>query len=260
MATASRFTDHDIIERYTDQPARLPDAARTAALAGAPQRIDAYTFADLNANLTFAQNWLVLGSLELIVVHRVGTDAPRVERFARAGLGRVLLSTGLSCHILRVYGKNSVAPLVEARFTHRQRRSMEGLSFLLEQVCAGKKLEPRDPDRYYAETVSQPIKDAQALVSKHQLGVVWRLLSYLGPYRRQVALGMSAAAAVTLLSLAPPLITGRLIDHVVRPVQAGELRAEDVMRTAWLAVLGLACVQARRAARPSARRTRASNG
>jgi ATP-binding cassette, subfamily B, bacterial len=80
------------------------------------------------------------------------------------------------------------------------------------------------------------------LVSKHQLGVVWRLLSYLGPYRRQVALGMSAAAAVTLLSLTPPLITGRLIDHVVRPVQAGELRAEDVMRTAWLAVMGLACV------------------
>ena len=242
MSTAVRFTDHDIIARYTDQPACLPDAARIAALAGAPQGIDAYALSDLNAKLCFAQTWLVLGSEDLIVVYQVTAEAHRVERFARAQLGRVLLSTGLSCHILRVYGRNGEAPLVQARFTHRQRRSMEGLGFLLEQVSAGKQLELRDPDRYYAETVSQPIKDAQALVSKHQLGVVWRLLSYLGPYRRPVAVGMSAAAAVTLLSLAPPLITGRLIDRVVRPVQAGELRADDVMATAWLAVLSLACV------------------
>jgi hypothetical protein len=160
MATVLRFTDHDIIERYTDQPARLPEAARGAALAGAPQRIEAYAFADLNVKLCFSQTWLVLGSADLIVAHQISAEAYRVERFARARLGRVLLQAGLSCHILRVYAKGEEAPLCEARFTHRQRRSMEGLGFLLEQVSAGKNLELRDPDRYYAETVSRPIKDA----------------------------------------------------------------------------------------------------
>ena len=29
MTSQQRFTDHDIIQRYTDQPSRLPDALRT---------------------------------------------------------------------------------------------------------------------------------------------------------------------------------------------------------------------------------------
>jgi ATP-binding cassette subfamily B protein len=55
---------------------------------------------------------------------------------------------------------------------------------------------------------------------------------------------MSAATLVTLLALIPPLLTGHLVDKVIRPVQDGQLVATDVVHVAWLAVLGIALVHA----------------
>jgi ATP-binding cassette subfamily B protein len=51
---------------------------------------------------------------------------------------------------------------------------------------------------------------------------------------------MGAALLVTVLSLAPPFIAGRLIDNVVEPVQAGAMRLADGARIAWIAVAALA--------------------
>ena len=48
--------------------------------------------------------------------------------------------------------------------------------------------------------------------------VMLRLLGYLKPYRRQVTIGLTAAAVVTLASLLPPYLAGYLIDRVVRPI------------------------------------------
>jgi ATP-binding cassette subfamily B protein len=70
--------------------------------------------------------------------------------------------------------------------------------------------------------------------------VMFRLLRYLLPYRRQVALGLSAAAIVTLASLVPPYLAGYLLDRVVRPASAGTLAASDAARMAWLAVGAMA--------------------
>jgi ATP-binding cassette subfamily B protein len=248
MTSEQRFTDHDIIQRYTDQPSRLPDALRaTMSGKGARTRqVIAYALADLDQHLSFARSWLILTSRELILARERANG--EFDSFSSRcdTLAKVELATGLSCHVLRVYGKTDAddAPLFEVRFTHRQRRSMEGLAFLLEQLTKGIPLETLDADQTYLESVAQPIREAQALVSTRRVAVVWRLLAYLKPYKNRVIGGMSAATLVTLLALVPPFLTGYLIDRVIRPVQNGELKASEVVHVAWLAVLGIAVVQA----------------
>lgn len=251
MSSEQRFNDRDIIERYTDQPSTLPPALRDRIRGtnGNSQAIHSYALADLDERLAFARIWLVLAERELVLA-REGREPSELLRLPRTTIGKVELATGLSCHLLRVYGKSDLpdagdaTPLVELRFTHRQRRSMEGLAFLLEQVSKGLPLEARDADVAYLESVAQPIREAQALVSTRKLAVVWRLLSYLKPYKNRVILGMSAATGVTLLALVPPFLTGHLVDRVIRPVQDGTLKAADVVNLAWLAVLGIAVVHA----------------
>jgi ATP-binding cassette, subfamily B, bacterial len=238
MLSEPRFDDHVILQRYTDQPSSLPERVRRLVRGD----LVSYALSDLDEALCFSRTWLVLSNAELLLAPHSG----RLVRVSRAELGKVELSTGLSCHVLRVYrkGGEQSPPLVDLRFTHRQRRSMEGLAFLLEQAAQGKPLEARDADAAYLDAVARPIREAQALVSTSRLAVVWRLLSYLKPYRSRVFWGMGAATVVTLLALIPPYLTGHLIDRVVRPVQSGELRAADVAHVAWLSVLGIAVVHA----------------
>ncbi len=247
MTAEQRFNDRDIIERYTDQPARLPDELRSSICSDTEQ-LCFYALADLDHELAFHRTWIALTTSTLVVAQGRTNGRSELLRLPRDGLAKVELLLGLSCHLLRVYGKTTdavdVQPLVELRFTHRQRRSMEGLAFLLEQVTNGIALEARDPDVAYRESVAQPIREAQALVSTQRMAVVWRLLSYLKPYKTRVIGGMSAAILVTLLALIPPYLTGHLVDRVIRPVQNGELKAADVVHVAWLAVLGIAVVHA----------------
>ena len=248
MSSEQRFHDRDIVERYTDQPSSLPSAIRhrVCGTNGSSQVIHSYALADLDEQLAFAQCWVVLGERELVLARERAGETLRLTRLPRAAIGKVELSTGLSCHVLRVYDKQDElgSPVVEARFTHRQRRTMEGLAFLLEQAAKGISLQARDADQAYLEGVAQPVREAQALVSKGQSAVVWRLLGYLKPYKNRVLVGMSAATVVSLLALVPPLLTGHLVDRVIKPVQSGDIKAVDVINIAWLSVLGMALVHA----------------
>jgi ATP-binding cassette subfamily B protein len=242
MTQLARFTDHDIIRRYTQQPSRLPEAVRELALNGADATsIEAYAHFDLDAALELTRAWLVLTARELVVAREQAAGRLEAQRFALASLARVQLTIGLSCHVLRVYGTDG-SPLVEARFTHRQRRTHEGFAFVLEQKLEGRKLEHRDADSAYVASVAQPIRDAQALVSTRRMAVVWRLLGYLKPYRGRVIGGMAAASLVTLLSLVPPLFSGYLVDRVIRPVQDGKLQGQDMISLAWLILVAMAAV------------------
>ena len=244
MTDRARYTDTELLERYTDQPVRLPPGLRIRIereWGGLP--VELYALADLDESLSLAQTWVVLGPAHVAVARpsRWG-GAPEVEHFARARIRRVSLEEGLSCRVLRIHGACDTPPLAVLRFTHRQRRAMEGLAFVLEQALEGRRIPLGDPDETYVDAVVRPIREAQALVVRHRLAVVWRLLSYLRPYRRDVILGMSAAAAITLLALVPPFVTGHLVDRVIGPVQAGQVSLEQVSTIAWLAIAGIAVV------------------
>src|SRR5213079_195700 len=138
---------------------------------------------------------------------------------------------------LLVLGEPNEDPLALVRYTQRQRGAFENIRFVLEEALAGRAVTPaaEDADRVYADAVARPVRDAQALVAGRESTVILRLLGYLEPYRREVVLGLSAAALVTLASLIPPYLAGFLLDRVVRPEQAGLLARPEAIRLAWLA-------------------------
>ena len=238
LVDAAQDLDRRIIRRYTDQPDRLPPAVRAALeseMDGAPVQL--YALADLDENLQLSEGWLALGP-DRLVLAKLRRGALDLRRVPRDRVQAVKLEPGLSCNTLRILGEPGEAALLRVRFTHRQRRAMENLQFVLEQALEGSTVPVPEEgaDAVYAEAVAGPVKDAQALVAGNDVAVIWRLLGYLRPYRAQVALGMISAAILTALSLVPPYLTRILIDDVILPVQAGTVALESVQTTAWAAV------------------------
>ncbi|MGD8868177.1 MAG: ABC transporter transmembrane domain-containing protein, partial [Gemmatimonadales bacterium] len=244
MIERNRSLDQDIIARYTDQPPRLPADLRARIEAAWGDRpIQLYALADLDPSLRLIESWFALGPQHLAIASRPGSaDDWDIHSLDRARVQAVRESPGLSGSSLSLLGAPDEPALAVVRYTNRQRRAFENIRFVIEQQLEGRMIEPPDADRQYAESVAGPIKEAQALVAGHRMAVIWRLLAYLRPYRRQVAVGMSAAAVITLVSLVPPYLAGFLIDQVVRPVQDGSTTPSAVATVAWLAVASMAVV------------------
>jgi ATP-binding cassette subfamily B protein len=169
-------------------------------------------------------------------------EDPELSTFERARVRSVRETAGLSCNLLALGGEPGEAPLALVRYTQRQRKAVENIAFVLEQQIDGHEVPPVDADSAYAQSLVRPIRDAQALVAHHQLAVVWRLLSYLHPYRRDVILGMSAASLLTVCALIPPYLSGYLVDSVIEPARAGALSLERATLVAWIAIGGMAGV------------------
>ena len=232
-------TDPEIIRRYTDQPDRLPPQVRQAIEAGwGGDPVLLYALSDLDGSLALTESWVALGPRHVAVVRTVGGRLD-VQSFSRSAIHEARLEPGLTCNTLRFLGEPGDAALARVRFTHRQRRAMENLQFLIECELDGKEAPYADPDEVYADSVAGPVREAQALVAGSDLAVVWRLVSYLRPYRGQVAFGLSSAAVLTLLSLVPPYLTAYLIDEVIRPVQEGAKELAEVQTAVWWAVAAI---------------------
>ncbi|MCW8131338.1 MAG: ATP-binding cassette domain-containing protein, partial [Planctomycetota bacterium] len=240
------------IETYLNQPARLPPVLRRRIeTQWSDEPVQLYALSDLDASLRFAATWIALGPTRLaIATEKKGESPGAIRSFARADVTGVRKAVGLSCTTVTLLGSPDQPPLAEWRFTHRQRRAMENLLFLLEQDLKARegkaqgRAEPlgRDADSVYAESMAHDMKEAQAAVNANKLAVVWRLMAYLRPYRSRLALGMGAATLLTLISLVPPYLTGRLMDQVVRPYEAGTLASEAARSVAWVLVAGIAAV------------------
>jgi ATP-binding cassette, subfamily B, bacterial len=255
MSLRARERDREIIERYTDQPNRLPAAVRARiehAFCGGP--ILAYALIDLDAALNLAEIWLVLGG-DRVAIARPQPGAAggwALQVIERARIKDVRHSAGLSSHLVVLSGGEAgQAPLAVLHHTHRQRRAVDVVRGALAGegvVAAGADAgagEDQADDRY-ADAVAGPIREAQALVAHSDRAIIMRLLGYLRPYRRQVAIGMSAATGVTLLALVPAYLAGYLIDRVARPAQTGQLDREVAGGIALACVLAIAAAYALR--------------
>jgi ATP-binding cassette subfamily B protein len=237
-------TDRKIIERYADQPAALPAPLRVeieSRLEGGSVLL--YALADLDESLRLAESWLAVGETRVAISRH---DATRtvVRTFAREQVQGVRLEPGLSCNTLLVLGAPGEPALARLRFTHRQRRAMENVHFLLEQGLDGRLVDRVDPDAVYADSVAGPVREAQALVAGNDMSVLLRLLSYLRPYRGQVVFGFVSAVVLTVLALIPPYLTGILIDQVITPVTDGVKTVDEVRAYAWMAVGAIAVAYA----------------
>ena len=235
MPTVTTLDDVELLQRYTDQPARLPDEVRRrVALATGEASTLAYALIDLDAELRLSERWLVLTS-GWVVLHVPGA-AP--SSAPRARVERCSLDRGLTCNTLRIELGEGREPLV-ARYTQRQRSAVERIIAALDGELPSA---TADADAAYAAEVARPIRNAQALVSKSSLFILGRLLRYLLPYRRELVLGLGAAGLITLCALLPPYLTGYLIDDVLRPVQGGVVPPGDVALIGWACVGAMALV------------------
>ncbi|MGI8496806.1 MAG: ABC transporter ATP-binding protein [Gemmatimonadaceae bacterium] len=233
--------DHEIITRYLGQPARLPaDLRERIEREWGGKPVQLYALADLDHTLRLSESWLALGPDHIALARSTGEGAWDVRTVDRARLQAVHESPGLSANALLLLGRPDDPPLALVRYTQRQRGAFENIRFILDESLAGRSITSDDADRIYADAVARPVRDAQALMSGRQSGVILRLLGYLMPYRRQRALGLSAAALITLVSLVPPYIAGFLIDQVVRPARAGRIVRGHVVTMAWIAVMAMA--------------------
>ena len=230
-----------IIERYTDQPARIPIELRREIEArwnGEPVQL--YAMADLDESLSLAERWFAIGPLHASAASPREDGSWRIDSFERHDIGAVREIPGLSSTSLVVLGSPGEIPLASLRYTHRQRRAMENLRFVLEEQIEGRQPAASDADLEYEHAVAGPLRDAQALVGGTRRAVLWRLLGYLRPYHKRMLAGFAAALVITAVSLLPPFLAGYLIDDVVRPVREGALPLSQGLRVAWAAVIAMA--------------------
>ncbi|HMA22418.1 MAG TPA: ABC transporter transmembrane domain-containing protein, partial [Gemmatimonadaceae bacterium] len=212
------------------------------------QPVQLYALADLGPTLDHTEAWLALGPTHVARArhHESKTGEWDVCSIERARIQVVRESPGLSANTLVLLGRPDDPPLAVVRYTQRQRGAFENIRFVLDEAIAGRltKVSSDDADHLYADAVARPVRDAQALVSGggRESRVILRLLGYLAPYRRQLALGLSAAAVITFVSLIPPYIAGYLIDKVVRPAQDGRLARDTAASMAWIAVSAMAAL------------------
>ncbi|NQT34868.1 ABC transporter ATP-binding protein [bacterium] len=242
MLTKSNHSNFDLISRYTDQPAKLPgnlrDKIETAWNNGPVQL---YALADLDASMKLNRIWVALGADNLAIVHDDEQSEEKIDNIELSQIEEVRETPGLSCTNMTLFGKPGEPPLAIFRYTHRQRRAMENIKFIIEQRIEGHEVKhTKEPDEAYSNAVTHSIREAQASVAANKMAVVWRLMAYLKPYSRRVSFGMAAAIVMTIVSLLPAYLTGYVIDRVIKPFQGGELDYGSAMAIAWVIIGALA--------------------
>ncbi len=243
MKPIQKNTDAEIIRRYTDQPQRLPQDLRLQIEARMDGHVCLYALTDLDARMQLASTWLALGERSIAIARACPASGNwQIKLFDRARVRAVKRRQGLSCNVLTLLGAPDEPALAILRYSHRQRIPVENIAFVLEEALLDRSVAVGDADDEYVDGIAKPVREAQALIASRDIAVLWRLLGYLAPYRRQLTIGMSAAAGITLFSLAPPFIAGRLIDSVIEPVQGGALSLADGAQIAWISVAALALV------------------
>lgn len=242
MLESSTCTNEELIKRYTDQPTELPrDLRDKIEKHWHNQPIQLYAVADIDASLKLATTWVALGPNNLAVVRKNYPDEEPIDSFEISRIEAIKESPGLSCTILTIFGTSGKPPLAVLRYTHRQRHAMENIKFIIEERIKGNVVEhTKQPDEAYRDSVTHSIREAQASVAANKLAVVWRLVSYLKPYRKRLTFGMVAATLMTAFSLLPAYFTGYVIDKVIKPFQNGEFDFQTAMRISWLIIGGLA--------------------
>lgn len=216
MKNVKPQSNKDLIERYSDQPTHLPREIRDSLeKRWGRQPVQLYAMTDLDEKLLLSRIWLLLGPERIAVIDDSNRDFKLMADLPISEIKSTRESHGLSCISLAFIGDGGKAPLTVVRYSHRQRRAVENIRFVVEQRIEGRDVaELREADDVYAKAVTHSIREAQASVAGNKMAVVWRLMSYLKPYKKRLTFGMSAAVVMTLASLLPAYFTGYIIDLI----------------------------------------------
>lgn len=238
------LSDATLVERYTDQGSQLPSALRNEVelFLGKTTQIQAYAYVDLNSHFQLAEGWLMI--TEDWLVEALAKDGSwRYFKVPIADIVSVEEVSGLSCERMSFIGDEDKV-LLTVRYSHRQLRGMATLKHIFQ--CRidtpDEGLNLLNAHGLYQKEVLANIKEAQASVTGSQAAVIWRLLSYLNPYRTRVAFGFLGAILMTAMVLIPAYLTGYLIDNVLRPFESGGVTREYAYRIALWTIAGLVIV------------------
>jgi ATP-binding cassette subfamily B protein len=268
LASHSLVANQAAIRKFTDQPERLPAEVRARVEAQwQGGQVQLYALADLDDAFLLKPTWVLLGEHQIAFVpyeqtpsqsavksipalkkNGAAPPAPPIEihTLDRAKVTRVREVNGLSCNELHLLGgtppaepgkpapadQGPVVSLRVLRYSKRQQRALENIKFVLEESIKGTPVAPENPDSAYAETVAGAIREAQATISHHELSVLWRLLAYLKPYRKNVIIGTICAIILTLCNMVPPYITGEII-KTVELQNRGVVQQGNAAALAW---------------------------
>ena len=208
-------------------------------------RIELYGLSGLDEKLKFQEAWVILTKKNLFIVKR-NQDDERLKIEVRVPLERiseVKESPSLSCTNFICLTSNDLPPVATWRFTQRQKIIMGHLKYILEEKIKNLEFQMEtglNADEEYANSVLKPVLEAQNSVSTEKKQALWRLLAYLLPYKKELAIGTAGAVLTTAVSLIPAYVSGYLIDQVVKPFQDGSLSVNEASSMAWILVGALA--------------------
>jgi hypothetical protein len=158
MSARARQRDREIIDRYTDQPIRLPAGLRAdieRCTAGKP--VELYALCDLDPALRLVEGWLALGPDQVAIARPQDGGGYAIDLIDRARIRAVRETPGLTCHVLSLLGAPDEPPLAQVRYTHRQRRAVDVIRGVLDQTSTA--AAPAQPaDDLYADAVAAPIR------------------------------------------------------------------------------------------------------
>lgn len=233
-----------LIQRYTDQPVCLPSALRNEVQDQFGSAIEAYAFVDLNENYQLAKCWALVTDEHLIYA----TEKKAGFRFQSVPIeqiSKVREVAGLSVKKY-VFEDEEGHALLALKVSYRQERGLANIKAVVEAKVENDLNLEVEADELYQKDLLANIKEAQASVMGSQVTVIWRLLSYLLPYRVQVAVGLTCAMLMTAAALVPAYITGYIVDSVIKPFENGTLTHSQALNTAMVAVGGLVIIYALR--------------
>lgn len=236
----NKTTDRNktFFDTYIGQGHQLPQGVKDLV----EEKIDLYAFVDLNAKLQFCEQWVVLTEKNLIVFQGSSGRYKKQTAFCLSKLAKIKEVNSLSSTSLILIEADDLPALLVLRYTHRQKIILGHLKYLLESKIENDQMvfsADFDADVEYQQSVLKPVFEAQNSITSDNAGTFRRLLSYLGPYKKELGLGMTGAVLTTMVSMVPPFISGRLIDTVIKPFQNGGLSFERASMSAWILVAGL---------------------
>lgn len=215
-------------DKYLKQASTLPEQYVKKVEQQHSDEIKFFALSDLDSNLKLTQQWIVLGAKNLYSFESGLDEVIELKKIQQVRELRSKVANNLS--LLDKEGN----VLTVLWYGQRQNILFAQLKYLFELKIKGQQIDlEKTAQELYEKGSLAPIMKKQSGPEIEKKKVVWRLLSYIKPYRKEVLIGGIGAVGMTMVSLLPAYISGRMIDNTVRPFQDGAITIDEAMNMAW---------------------------
>ena len=214
--------------------------ARIAAVLPAEEEVLIRASTDLAADGRFGRQWLVATEHRVLVVPTQG-EIVDIPLAALAEVRTDAIVGGGQLEIERVD-----APTLSLSYTSSEAEKMSEVARGLEQLRQGQPFAINGHlDRTRCERCDRllPEKNGICPACIKKLATLKRIASYLGPYKLKAGVLAFASIATTAAELAPPLITKRIVDEVLVPVEGQATGFDERIHLLGLFVVALVGVR-----------------